>query len=268
MSKSLSSYGFDGTTGKSNYGGRRTHIIQLLRDSGEPLTVSDVAESAGVHVNTARFHLESLVDSGLAERRQEPRSTPGRPKVLYVGILPNQTHERAQGYRILAETLTLALTSLLPEPPFDLQELGMSWGRELATLETDLPTSRGNALSLAAAKMDALWFAPEIITQTSNGKFVGMRGDTVSEMPSWNYQMKEGQEAIVLHHLPFTRVTATSPESVGALYVGFMNGLLEALRSDLRVTSIFMSKTDFQLIAPTQRVDVESWTPDLSVQFL
>jgi predicted ArsR family transcriptional regulator len=107
--------GYDGTTGRSDHGGRRTHIIQLLRDSKEPVSVSEVAEQVGIHVNTARFHLESLVDAGLAERAQQPRTTPGRPKVLYTGTLPNQTHERAQGYRLLAEALTSAVAQNLPD---------------------------------------------------------------------------------------------------------------------------------------------------------
>ncbi|MDR3068928.1 MAG: helix-turn-helix domain-containing protein, partial [Cellulomonas sp.] len=92
---------YDGTTGRSDSGGRRTHIIQLLRDSREPLSVAEVAEQVGIHINTARFHLESLVYSGLATRETESRAVPGRPRVVYTGTLPNQTHERAQGFRLL-----------------------------------------------------------------------------------------------------------------------------------------------------------------------
>ncbi|MEK8229214.1 helix-turn-helix domain-containing protein [Oerskovia sp. M15] len=119
--------GFDGTTGRSNHGGRRTHVIQLLRDSKTPVSVKDVAEEVGVHQNTARFHLESLVDAGLAERTQQTRTTPGRPKVLYRGTLPNQTHERAQAYRLLAEALTSAVADNVPDAGAVTYAVGRTW---------------------------------------------------------------------------------------------------------------------------------------------
>ncbi|MCL1838772.1 MAG: helix-turn-helix domain-containing protein, partial [Propionibacteriaceae bacterium] len=83
---------FDGTTGRTKHGGRRTHIIQIIRDIKEPMSVQDVADRVGIHVSTARFHLESLVDAGLATRETLSKNKPGRPWVGYLGTLPNQTH--------------------------------------------------------------------------------------------------------------------------------------------------------------------------------
>ncbi|WP_157869537.1 helix-turn-helix domain-containing protein, partial [Streptomyces hirsutus] len=43
----------------------------MLRAAGGPLGVSEVAERVGVHANTARFHLDSLVTHGAVERTLE-----------------------------------------------------------------------------------------------------------------------------------------------------------------------------------------------------
>ena len=43
----------------------------------------DVADRAGLHPNTARFHLDALVKAGLAMREPQPRDTPGRPNIAY-----------------------------------------------------------------------------------------------------------------------------------------------------------------------------------------
>lgn len=264
MAKTQSQYGFDGTTGKSNYGGRRTHIIQLLRDSREPLSVTQVAEAAGVHINTARFHLESLVDSGLADRRQEPRSTPGRPKVLYVGTLPNQTHERAQGYRLLAEALTVSAGQMLSNPEEALYDVGVQWGSRLAHLDSDSLTSQADILSAVLAKLDALWFAPELISKATSGKLISAHSEAITEL-NRDYGLAVGQQAIVLHHAPFLDATTVAPRNVCALNAGLLNGLLQEQGSTLRVESIHKEANDYHSVALLSKVDADTWAVNLDI---
>ncbi len=212
--------GYDGTTGRSDHGGRRTHIILLLRDSKTPLSVAEVAEEVGVHVNTARFHLEALVDAGMAERTQQARETRGRPKVLYMGTLPNQTHERAQGYRVLAETLTAAITRGMPEAPKVLYAAGQTWGHLLTDAPEPgaTPPDENEIAERLVAKMDALWFAPE-----------------ASEEPV----AADADEAdtLVLHNCPFIATSYNSPQAVCSLHLGLVNGTLAELGSTRRATS-------------------------------
>jgi len=203
----------DGTTGGSDRGGRRTHIIQVLRDAKEPLSVVQVASMVGVHVNTARFHLEALVDTGLATRESEVRAAPGRRRVLYTGVLPNQTHERAQGYRLLAEILTAAIARQYPEVGDQMYAIGQEWGRYLtsrpepfAVLDEDEMATR------LTDKLDALWFAPEL--------------------------RREPQPCLLLHNCPFLLTALRAPAVVCQLHAGMINGSLAELRSQRRVVEL------------------------------
>jgi predicted ArsR family transcriptional regulator len=64
-------------------GESRARALDLLRAAGGPLGVQDAAEQAGLHANTARFHLDALVDADLAAREPLPRESPGRPSMVY-----------------------------------------------------------------------------------------------------------------------------------------------------------------------------------------
>lgn len=62
----------------------RVAILELLHSrGGEAVGVDAVAEAVGLHVNTAREHLDRLVAVGFVEREREHRTVRGRPKVLY-----------------------------------------------------------------------------------------------------------------------------------------------------------------------------------------
>ncbi|MDR0849023.1 MAG: helix-turn-helix domain-containing protein [Propionibacteriaceae bacterium] len=201
---------YDGTTGRTDHGGRRTHIIQLLRDSKEPLSVADVADKVGIHINTARFHLESLVDAGLAARETSTNDGPGRPRVVYTGTLPNQTHERAQGYRLLAEILTTAIAQSNPQAGEWLYQVGQEWGRYLTTRVPPFTTIDESEIAHRLVdKLDALWFAPEL----------------TPEDPSKLY----------LHNCPFAETARQYPTVVCQLHAGMINGSLEEMRSTQRL---------------------------------
>lgn len=47
------------------------------------MTVDALADEVGLHVNTAREHLDQLVASGFVAREPEQRRTRGRPRLLY-----------------------------------------------------------------------------------------------------------------------------------------------------------------------------------------
>lgn len=63
-------------------GSRRT-ILETLRGADEPLSGEAIAERTGLHVNTARHHLDVLAAAGLISRTQAAPSGRGRPKVLF-----------------------------------------------------------------------------------------------------------------------------------------------------------------------------------------
>lgn len=265
--------GFDGTTGRSEHGGRRTHVIQLLRDNKEPLSVADVAAKVGIHINTARFHLESLVDAGLADRAAQLRTTPGRPKVLYVGTLPNQTHERAQAYRLLADALTTAVAHNVPNPTKVMYDLGLTWGRYLTDAPTEgvVPTE-GEITAQLLAKLDALWFAPELASinkaGSAMGTIVALGADKqipVGDMPEPSLGALSTHEVILMHNCPFRSAANRSPEVVCALHAGLINGTLAELGSTRRALSVTPMVGELHCAVPISEVDVAKWDDSVTV---
>jgi len=61
----------------------RRRLLALLHDSDAPCTASQLAQQAGLHVTTVRFHLDVLRQAGLVESRTQPRASIGRPRIVY-----------------------------------------------------------------------------------------------------------------------------------------------------------------------------------------
>ena len=200
---------FDGTTGRGDYGGRRTHIIRLLRDAKDALTVDQVASKVGLPPSAVRYHLESLADAGLASREAQARTTPGRPKVAYRGVLPNQTHEREQGFRLLAETIAVAIASSNAGAGEWMYRVGRDWGRQLMGRTPNDHLDDEAIVARLIDKLDALWFAPELVD---------------GESPK-----------LILFNCPFLDSTRRYPQVICQLHAGMINGALEEMSSNYRL---------------------------------
>lgn len=228
--------GFDGTTGRSSHGGRRTHIIQLLRDTPRPVTVTQVAAAVGVPPGTARAHLEALVDAGMARRTVQPRETPGRPRVVYDGVLPNQTHVRAQGYRLLSTLLVETLVAQAAAPgavsgAATLREVGASWGRRLVESDGPCPSDDDERLHRLVATLDSLWFAPEIVEACchAGGAEVGAAEPGAAERCT---------RRLTTHHCPLRASVPGTGDAACAVHAGLVDGALAALGSPRRVLDL------------------------------
>ena len=114
----------------ANPSSRRAEVLDLLRHAGEPLSIAEIADRLGVHVNTVRFHLGTLVANGQVERAAGQPGTPGRPAQLFrtvAGMDPMGPRH----YRVLAEALTAGLASD-PDPSDRAVTAGRAWGRQYA----------------------------------------------------------------------------------------------------------------------------------------
>ncbi len=69
--------------GGAPLGRSRADVLDMLQAAGTALGVREIAQRMGLHPNTARFHLEALVEAGLASRETEDREKPGRPRIGY-----------------------------------------------------------------------------------------------------------------------------------------------------------------------------------------
>jgi predicted ArsR family transcriptional regulator len=191
-------------------GTRRAEVLARLREADRPLSVQHVAEQTGLHVNTARFHLDGLVGDGLAERTAEDRDVPGRPRILYTarGQVPGP-----RSYGLLAEMLTGLVASLDDAGPAAV-EAGRAWGRHL--VERAAPSERVDAHEATARVnrvLAAIGFQPEVRTGSDNAE-------------------------IRLHHCPFREVAERHTDVVCAIHLGLMQGALAELRAPLEAQSL------------------------------
>jgi predicted ArsR family transcriptional regulator len=187
-------------------GESRARVLDLLRAAGGPLGVQEVAERAGLHPNTARFHLDALVEAGLATREPQPRETPGRPSMVYQ-VTDSDGPTGRRRYRLLAEILTSMIAGVMSQPGEAAAEAGREWGRYLT--EQPPPYQRldaGEAIEKLTAALTEIGFAPQAVVKGSG------------------YQLR-------LHQCPFREVAERHQDVVCALHLGLMQGILEELRA-------------------------------------
>ena len=121
---------------------RRQEVLRLLKAAQTPLSIVTIARQLGVHPNTVRFHLDSLVASGQAEQVAPDHRRPGRPAQLF---RPVRQMNRAgpRRYQLLAGILVQSVGTG-PEPSARAIHAGRAWGQLLAdTADSAEPASGG-----------------------------------------------------------------------------------------------------------------------------
>ena len=182
-------------------------MLDMLRAADGPLGVREVAQRMRLHPNTARFHLEALVEAGLAVRETEDRETPGRPRIGYQATADGPPGRRR--YRLLAEMLTTLIAGTVPDPAEAAEEAGREWGAYLT--EQPLPYQRvtaAQAIAKLTAIMEELGFAPQ--------PEAGADG---------------GQYRLCLRQCPFREVAQRHKDVICSLHLGLMRGALSRMRA-------------------------------------
>lgn len=194
-------------------GPRRAEVLDVLRAAGEPLGVREVAGRAGVHPNTARFHLDALVSAGLAARAPQSRPAPGRPSFGYQAVGSAAAPGQRQ-YRLLAEMLASLIEGLLPQPGQAAAGAGREWGRYLT--EQPAPYQRitaSEAIGRLVAVLAEIGFAPQATNEGAH-------------------------QEVHLRRCPFREVAETRQDIVCQLHLGLMQGVLDQLRAPVRAERI------------------------------
>jgi len=182
-------------------------VLDMLRAADGPLGVRDVARQMGLHPNTARFHLEALVEAGLAERETEDRETPGRPRIGYRAAVGGPAGRRR--YRLLAEMLTSLIAGTIPELGKAAEVAGREWGAYLT--EQPPPYQKltaEQAIVKLTAIMEELGFSPQ--PKDRDGA---------------------GQYRLRLRQCPFREVAQHHQDVICALHLGLMRGALARMRA-------------------------------------
>jgi len=187
-------------------GRSRAHVLDLLRAAGSPAGVQEIAGRAGLHPNTARFHLDALVDAGLAARAPAERAAPGRPSMEYRAVEGGGPAGRRH-YRLLAEMLASLIAGMMPTPGEAAAEAGREWGRYL----TEQPPpyrrlSADEAIERLAVTLEEVGFAPEAMADGA-------------------------QSQLRLRRCPFREVAENHQEVVCQLHLGLMQGALAQMRA-------------------------------------
>lgn len=194
-------------------GESRARVLEALQTARGPLGVGEVAKKVRLHPNTARFHLDGLVEQGLVDRNTEARDTPGRPRALY-SAREGSAAAGQRSYRLLAQILTSYLANTSRQPEKAALRAGEEWGRYLA--ERPAPYHRVDAASATqqlVETLDDIGFAPEPVTA---GR----------------------KRQILLHHCPFREAAEQNQEVVCSVHLGLMRGLLDGLGAPVKAETL------------------------------
>jgi predicted ArsR family transcriptional regulator len=85
--------------------GSRASLLRVIQERGELLSIQQLCDVSGLHANTVRTHLDSLLAAGEIEREQAPASGRGRPLWLYRTAV-----KKVSPYEMLAEILASQLS--------------------------------------------------------------------------------------------------------------------------------------------------------------
>jgi predicted ArsR family transcriptional regulator len=188
-------------------GRSRANVLDMLRAADHPVDVREIAERIGLHPNTARFHLEALVEAGLAVRETEDRETPGRPRIGYRATSDGPAGRRH--YRLLAEMLASVISGTMPDPGAVAEQAGHAWGGYLT--EQPPPYQRLSAAQAVAKltdTMEEIGFAPQAVPDADGAA----------------YELR-------LRQCPFREVAQQHREVICGLHLGLIRGAFDLMRA-------------------------------------
>lgn len=188
--------------------GRRMAVLRLLKDATRPLTINDISAELGMHANTVRFHLDTLVRTGRAEQVEAGRRTPGRPPSRFRAV-PGMDPTGPRDYQLLAGLLVQSLARD-PEPVARSVEAGQAWGRGQGATAAEESDGSTDGVDRLVGLLDELGFAPEPCVDG-------------------------GHTQIGLRHCPFLELARSGPQIVCSVHLGLMQGAMEAWESPLTV---------------------------------
>lgn len=184
----------------------RARILETLSLAGEPLDAAQLAERVGLHPNTVRWHLGVLADAALVTSRAEPRTRPGRPRIVFS---PAKEPEGREDYRLLAAILAGSLAGTA-EGIAAAEQAGDAWGRFL--VERPPPFRRmtdDDAADRVVELLDEHGFEPE----RENGD-------------------------VLMHRCPFRDLAEEHGDVVCSVHLGLIRGALAEINAPVTATRL------------------------------
>lgn len=176
----------------------RRRLLDVLTTDG-PMDVNTLAESVGLHVTTARFHLDVLQQAGLIRRTAGRAGKPGRPRQLYAATA---TTEPREAYRQLAAALTEVLATDPDAGPQLAERAGRHWAQVEIPVEEALSWEEGTRR--ISDLFQRIGFAPRLVDGTA-------------------------ERHLELDACPFRDLARTYPQIVCRAHLGLLRGSLDRL---------------------------------------
>ena len=188
---------------------RRHAVLRVLKAAHSPMSVTAITDVLGVHPNTVRFHLDTLVSDGRVEHIEPDRKRPGRPPRMFRAT--RQMDPRGpRHYRLLAEILAMSLTAGR-DPRAKALAAGRAWGRRLES-----PAPQGK-------QMDAKESVEHLVGVLDEFGFAPERRGT------------GGEQQVGLRHCPFLELAETRTNVVCPIHLGLMQGVLESWQAPVAI---------------------------------
>jgi len=178
----------------------RRRLLEVLRSASEPVDAAALGAAVGLHVTTARVHLDVLERAGLVRRAAERGGRPGRPRQLYAAVAAPEAND---GYRQLAEVLAAVLAR---DPDNGVQwaeQAGRRWAERQLPAGEELSWDEGTRR--VGDLFDRLGFAPRLVDAA-------------------------GRRHLELASCPFRDLARAYPHIVCTAHLGLLRGALARLR--------------------------------------
>jgi predicted ArsR family transcriptional regulator len=173
------------------------------------MSITAIADELGVHPNTVRFHLDTLVSDRRVERVEPGRKRPGRPPLMFRAVR-QMDPGGPRHYRVLAEILASSIAAER-DPRAKAVAAGRTGGRrwESAAPQRKKIGTKGSIDRLVGV-LDELGFEPE---RRKSG----------------------GEQQIGLRNCPFLELAEARTDVVCPIHLGLMQGVLESLEAPVGV---------------------------------
>lgn len=200
----------------------RRAVMELLHEAGAAtdggargdlaergLSASETAAALGLHVTTARFHLERMVAAGGVVTAQR-RGSVGRPRKIYLAAADRTSLASPEALQAFTELLTSAWSDAADGSPGDPELAGRRW------VETRVDGSPPPAAA-------------------SPGAWLGKVGLAVDLLDEWGYQPEVRTSAggrtveLGLQGCPFMSMAREHPEVVCGIHRGLLRGTMAAV---------------------------------------
>ncbi|MEW1976174.1 helix-turn-helix domain-containing protein [Microbacterium profundi] len=176
----------------------RRRLLDVLTTDG-PMDVTALAAAVGLHVTTARFHLDVLQQAGLIRRTAGRAGKPGRPRQLYT---VTASAEPREAYRQLAVALTEVLATDPGAGPQLAERAGRHWAQMEIPVEDALSWEEGTRR--ISDLFERIGFAPRVVDDTA-------------------------ERHLELDACPFRDLARAYPQIVCRAHLGLLRGSLDRL---------------------------------------